>query len=433
MFDEHWIHVYEKPKKVISGNWPQVNYAERYYGRYLAYDYKHKISAFGGDDTASARLMVPKSEAEIIFGDYVGNRVAVYADNPNMPIWEGMINRVSIEVNGIKLSRTLDGMYNVVNVKIQNTGAAPETTLTSEVTNPDSIEQFGWKQGTIDVGVAYANDISIANVMRDKSLNQLAWPQVSTVASGNQEFRCTIEMIGFYHTFDWDTRVLNDGAVSPVWVSMFQVCKYDGLGAIYSPRNCSDFANNGWGVFFNDRDDADFDITNASFTMPRTKLGGESALTYARKCTEPGNGTNDYVFGITRTVHRGGSITFGSQPNSVPSAYRRMVWKQANTDVAYTTNAYGDGRIYTISGSEIKGYKILPDRSIRISDLLLGWNKPGDPPNVAYIETVSYDGNTGIASWQTKDSLRTEDAFQLRKNAKSTTSRFGADPNYFAT
>lgn len=432
MYTEHWLHVYQKPALAIGGTYPTVNVSDTFFTRYLAYDYKHKISAFGGDDSATARLMIPKSEAEVIFGEYVGNRVAVYADNPVVPIFEGIINRVNIEVNGVKLSRSLDGMYNRVSVKYQNPSASPETQITSEVINQDSIDVYGSKQGTLDAGQTYSNVTGIATTLRSKALNQLAWPQISTVSSTGNEYKCTIEMIGFYHTLDWDTRLTTITNSEQVWGALFSFTRWaTNLNLVH--RNSSGVAGNGWGVFFNDRDSTDFDETNAAFNITLEKRAGESALSFARKVVEAGDGTSDWVFQISRTVHRGGAYTFTTVPTTTPAPYRRSIYRAANTDVEYFTQAYGDKRIYTPSGYEVKPYNVLPDRSIFVSDILEGWNKQGQDPRIGYIETVDYDGNTGVATWQTKDSLRVEDMFKLRQYARSTNGRFGASDKYYAT
>lgn len=430
MQTEHWIHIYEKPAVAIGGTYPTVTYSERYYGRYLAYDYKHKISAFGGDDTAEARLMIPKAEAEVIFGEYIGNRVAIYARNSFLPIWEGLINRVNIETNGVKLSRSLDGMMNRVSVKYQNPSASPETGIVSEVTNADSIALYGSKEGTLDAGLTYSNVTGIATALRNKALNQKSWPQISTAASSSREFKVTIEMIGFFHTLEWDTRLVTNTTSSAAYSILFNLANY---GNSAGPRNNSVNGAHGWGIFWNDRDDTDMNLTNNAFNMTLEKRAGESALSKVRKIVEAGDGTNDWIFQISRTVHRGGSYTLSSAPSSIPVPYRRGIYRQANTTVAYHAQAFGDGRIYTPYGALVHGYDVLPDRAILITDILQGWDKEGTDPRSAYIESVSYDGNTGVAQWVSKDSLRLEDTMRLRQAAKPTNARFGANPNYYAS
>lgn len=77
MIPKHRLVIYPKPRE-------QSNAIR---AGYDAYGYKHKISWHGGDDTASCNLNVTRSEAEYIFKNYIGNIIAVYADNPENPIF----------------------------------------------------------------------------------------------------------------------------------------------------------------------------------------------------------------------------------------------------------------------------------------------------------------------------------------------------------
>lgn len=67
----HTLHLYQKPK---LGN--------GFIRRYPALQYTHKISAMGGFDTASCNIRLTVPEAEMALADWIGNRVAIFVDNP---------------------------------------------------------------------------------------------------------------------------------------------------------------------------------------------------------------------------------------------------------------------------------------------------------------------------------------------------------------
>ena len=73
-------------------------------------------------------------------------------------------------------------------------------------------------------------------------------------------------------------------------------------------------------------------------------------------------------------------------------------------------------------------WRVLPDRGIRLQDVLVGWNGMGDDPREAYLEVIEYDAESQSVAWQTSDNINIEGAFQLRQYYKTHGSRFGAPP-----
>ncbi len=74
----HTVNIYQKPKQ---GSAPL--------DRYPVYNYKHRIAAVGGFDNASFDIALrDRSDVLKYLYEYLGSRVAVYADNAAEPIWE---------------------------------------------------------------------------------------------------------------------------------------------------------------------------------------------------------------------------------------------------------------------------------------------------------------------------------------------------------
>lgn len=382
----HWLHVYDKPA---------VGSAFRH--KFAALNYRHKISANGGFDTASCEVGVDRAEAEFIFGNLVGNRVAVYADNPVVPIWEGLISRVTIVASGAERTRSLEDMAN--RVVVEHTGGVLNMMQTAEVTDDASIALFGSKMKTFDAGEMYAEATSFAEALRDARLTQLAYPPVSTVSGGGGDYRVSLELIGFYHTLMWDTfEVVDTGTVSNAPAEIL----IDGTGDDYSYN---------YNIFY-DADDASR-ISSTAFSINNSRQLGESSWDLLLRIAEAGDSGTRRIVGIAET-----------NPNT---GERIAYYEDADETVKLTTYAYGDGRIYTTGGQAVNPWDVRPNRSIRLNDILIGQPDGASDAKTAYITSVDYDAENGSVSWITDDNITLEGVFNLDKESNATNERFGAE------
>ena len=121
------VNVYQKPKQ-----------ANPVFKRYLAYGYKHSYAAVGGCDTAAFSLALTHKEAELWLEQHLGNRVAVYVDNPVTPIWEGFVNRMKWQVGGLTFTVSLDQLMNRVTVS-HSPAATPATSAAVNNTTSQAI------------------------------------------------------------------------------------------------------------------------------------------------------------------------------------------------------------------------------------------------------------------------------------------------------
>ncbi len=231
--------------------------------------------------------------------------------------------------------------------------------------------------------------------------------------SGNaSNYSLKLEIKGFYHTLAWDTfeTVAN---VQTVGTLVTVAMVYAGNVNSISGYNSSRFADNGTGIFFNTEDFDDMNFSNAVYSSSMEKRGGQSHLDFIIQHVEPGDGVNDYVFGITRMdTNRG---------------YRRGYYRQANTDVKYYTNMFSDRRIYSSTGELLDPWTITPDASISILDIP-SFNTPlnTEIPSL-YIEKINYDGETGQITWASKEDLTLSGQYQIGKVNKTEGASFGRD------
>lgn len=387
----HYLHVYEKPARVAGGT------ADTQHRRLLALNYRHKISAMGGFDTASCDVGVDRAEAETIFGSFVGNRVAVYADNPIVPIWEGFINRVVIQAGGIEISRSLDAMAN--RVVAQFTDGTLDLEQTAEATDTTSIAIYGSKMKTLDLGEMYTDATAAAEALRDARSAQLAYPVISTVGGGSGGYQVSIEMLGFYHTLTWDTFAVVDTTTvtnAPAEILL------DGTGDDYSYN---------YGIFYDETDTSR--ITSTTFPINNSRQLGESSWDLLLRIAEMGDDSTRRVVGIAETSPNSGS--------------RAAFYEDANTDIEYTTYAYSDGRIYNLYGQEVNPWDVRPNRGIRINNLLIGKPDASGDGKTAYLTSIDYDAESGQVSWVTDDNVTLEGVMGLTIESRATNERFGAE------
>lgn len=384
----HYLHIYQKP--AVGSDFIK---------RFPTIQYRHKISANGGFDTATCLLSVDRNEGENIFANYIGNRVAIFANNPLMPIWEGMISRVTLTTGALQISRSLEKMYNRVAVQYSiGQGGLPEQT--AEVTNADSIALYGSKGTTVDMGETYTTDAGMPTERADRRLDDVAFPVVTTVFGRGGQFGVALEMIGFYHTLTWDTFAVTGADSTDVPELLFS--------ASYTHND---------NIFYDLTDDSRIDSTSYS-ASPNRQLG-ESTWDLLMRIAESGSGGDRFVAGISET-----------NPNT---GTRIGYFEEANLTVEYAMDAYGDGRIRTTAGGLVQPWDVRPNRVIKAANILLGAPEEEQIGNIAYIKSVDYDAETGQVTLQTDDNLTLEGVFNLTTITKGTNERFGAPKRQSAT
>lgn len=378
----HTLNIYEKP---ALGN--------DFLKRLPIYNYRHTIAAVGGFDTASCDIAVrSRDEGQQFLDQYIGNRVAIYVDNPAEPIWEGFINRMTFDAGGVQYTISLDEMANRTTVTYTNPAASTvDAQITANANNTDSQAVYGIKQENLDFGYLRAN--SGATALRDTLLAQKAWP-LSSITRGQGSGLLNIEMLGFYHVLKW-------------WIYSNTGTATSNLGTMVNLVQAAEV--NGT-TFYDNTDDTDMAANTTAINQEHIKR--EAAWDVLTRFQEIGNSGDYWVIGITPTLFSTGT--------------RRMYYRAANTAVEYTARQSDGLRIRNLYGQILPPWTVKPDRGIRVSDMLVGWNGIGDNPTETYIKTITYDANQQTVDYQGDDDTRAEGAFQLKRYGRPIGKRFSA-------
>lgn len=379
---QHTLNLYDKP---AIGN--------GYIRRLPAYNYSHTIAAVGGFDTASCDIAIrSREEGQQFLDQYIGNRVAFYVDNPAEPIWEGFINRMTFSAGNVQYSISLDEMTN--RVQVTHTDPVVSATIpviTTASNNTDSQAVYGIKQDNIEFGVMRAS--TGATSLRDTVLAQRAWPK-SSITRGQGSGLLHIELLGFWHTLNWEIYV--NTATTSTNVGALVLALLSGLD------NAATFFNNA------DTTDVEANVTAINNDHNRKQTAMESL----QRWQEMGNGGAYYSVGITPTLFSTGT--------------RRLYYGLADTTIKYTARQADGLRIRNLYGQLVPPWTVRPDVGIRVSDMLIGWNGLGDNPTETYIQNITYDANQQTVDYQGDDDTRAEGAFQLKRYGRPIGKRFSA-------
>lgn len=356
--------------------------------------YQHIKTAQGGDDSASCQLLLPYGLAREFIDAYLGCRVEFNVNNPEMPISQGFINRITLESGALVQTRSLDEMYNRVTVTydVNGTGTAQQPVTN----NTASQDKYGVKVGSIDGGVNFhSSNVSLKRELRNLILAVKSWPGTSTVYSGRpaETGVIKIEVKGIqYFAFDWVE--YNDTASTTladpnVWLTGTILPLSTNTNA---PRVVS-------------TSDTTLIQSNAAFSQVLKDMSGMSIWQQMLNIVEAGSGTARWVIGVT--------------PYDRHAGYHRLYYRPARTSINYLMFTGRDYQVFDINGKPIKPWELQPDYGMRIVDdfappTLQSVNiGEGDNPNVLYLKTVRYDADSNIATWQSDDDMTTEGALQL--------------------
>jgi hypothetical protein len=377
MIPNHWLHIYEKPTVGTAS-----------LQRKLAYSYRHQISANGWFDTASCDLRMTPIEAEIALENYVGNPVKIFVDNPAQPIWEGIITTVAYDCGGVLIRRSIDSMANRAEVVIQkaNNALGSQTIITNAANLIPSQDVYGIKESSLDAYVVEGTNLvplqGYTHSVRDTLIAINGWPQSSITQGRN--INVHLEMKGYYHTLDWEM-YWNATSLSKTASNLITTI----LTAITNTDLWFDYADTS-GI-----------ETNAAFTINQQIRIGMTKWQALQRITEAGNGTGAYFI-------------VGIEPTNFTTGTRRLYYRQANGALEYTAKAKDSLRVRNASGGLVRPWTVIPDRILRITDILTGWNAQGDDPRDVYLRSIQYDADQQSIRWQGSDNTTGEGIFQVK-------------------
>jgi hypothetical protein len=378
----HTLHLYQKPAIGTS-----------FIRRYQVYNYRHSINAIGGFDTASCDIAIrSRDEGQQFLDQYLGNRVAFYVDNPVEPIWEGFINRMTFSAGGVEYSIGLDEMANSVWATYSTVSGSTGVTRGVSVSSTASQAIYGIKGGPIDLGLMIGG--TGATIIRDTYLAERAFPKTSILPSQGGSGLLHIELLGFFHTLEWEDFRQTASASVQLGNLVDTV-----LGGLLN------------GATFFDNTDLTRTAANTN-AIDQTHARSETVWDVMMKIQEFGDTTAYWVLGVSPTDFQTGT--------------RRFYYQAANSTVVYTARQSDGLRIRNLYGQLVDPWRVQPDNGIRVSDMLIGWNGVGDNPTETYIKKIDYDANRQSCIYSGDDDLSAEGVFNLKRFNKENGKRFGA-------
>lgn len=379
----HTASVFQRPKE-----------GSGFIRRAIALNYKHTIAAQGGFDTASFDVAVrTQGEGQDWLNGYLGCFVQCFADDPITPMWEGLINRITLNSGGISYTISLDELANRVSVTYN--AAADVATQTTVANSAVSQSIYGIKQDQIEMGANASSTTSHPNALRDTILAQRAFPQTSITQGGGNTNLVSIELIGIFHTLEWTKEF--SGAVATT--SAFDVF----ISSVLT--------GNANGATFFDNSVVSKITANAKLTsnQRRAMTTWECFL----KVAEGGDGASYWVTGIT--------------PTDWQTKKRVLYYQAQNAATEYTARTRDGLRIRNLYGQLVPPWTVKPDRAVLVTDVLVGYNTAVQvDPRLTYIFTVQYDANSQQVTYFGSDDTSARGAFMLRRGFLPYGKKFGA-------
>lgn len=386
MMIEHTLNIYQKPKL-----------GSKFIRRLHLINYRHRISAQGWFDTATADIaMRDFQEAQEFCLNFIGNRVAVFVDDPVTPAWEGFINRITANNGSVGFTISLDEMGNRITVKYTDgtTATTPVPAVTSAVDNLTSQALYGIKQSEMEFGYSKFAAAGAIGALRDSLLVNRAFPQ-SSVKEGNG-FLMHLEMLGFYHTLGWETYTSIATGAAPN-ISTF-------ITGTILPN-----IDNG-STFFDKTDTSE--IATSAITFSAQQRNGATLWDLLQKLAEIGDGADGFIVGIT--------------PTNWNTGKRHLYYRKINKAIRYHVNMSERLRVRTQNRQVVAPWRVSPDNGARIDDWQVFYNLPGDDPRFTYIYGVDYDGNTQSVIYNGQDDRRIQGIFDLGRAFQRFGRGFGA-------
>lgn len=386
----HWLTLYRRPQEALTAG-------EQMVGRYRAYNYQHRISSFGWFDTASCDVQVRGTgQQSNVLERLLGTRAAFHVLDPIQPVWEGFVNRVSFVKNGVEWSISLEAMLNRVATKYTNTSVSPAVSAVSgEIDDTTSQAVYGIKGDLLDLPVKYG--ASGVSTFQNTYLALNSWPQASLNAVSSPDSLVRLEFLGFWHTLAW-TQYINVATTTNTLSAM-------ALALIGADANGT--------LFYNNADTTEI-TTNALSAAPIPDYHRRNLLEGMRRVVEMGDGSQAWIAGMGERNFNTGT--------------RRVYYRQANVVTRYRARLSDGLRLRDVYGKPVHGWDVRPDCGLQITDLVPGWSGIGDNPSEMYVDSVDYDGTTGVVTLAGADDKRVEGIYQLKRYGRRSNLRFGTVP-----
>lgn len=352
-------------------------------------NWRHRIAATIGFDTASCKLRGAQSFLEGLFSSILGNKLTRYSADGGQVVWEGYVNAVTLNLPGVSYSLSLDQMFNRVRVRytvIDATTTPPSvtgaTTRTATASDTPSQSRYGIKDMILSAGETSA---TIAEQIRAVALAQYKQPRRSAIIRGGNDVSLDMACLGYGHTLDW------------------QVYNYTGAtGTQNANLQIADILTAA-GQFI-----AATQLTTNATPVPKYRDFDQTALEQIQAIAEQGDSSgNRWLVSVLED--------------------RRLYYQAASATIAYWRRVSDERQaIRNVFGGGEAPYELVrPDRWLRLTDVGIGKTGGYDPAVYAddfqliYIESVEWaepDSLTLVGS--VGDNLQTSIARQAQIGAR---------------
>lgn len=377
-----YLNIYDRP---LSGTRLRL--------RTEALQYRHRINAVGGFDTASCAIMVrPPSVRYELIQELLGARVELYRHSPLQPIWEGYISRMSFVRGGAQYSVNFGDLANRIMIQFNSVNlTTPRFDTDTPIDNTSSQAVYGIIQMLYDAGAQHS--AAGLTALAQTLLLQRAWPLVSiTPAAGGGDGLVQVEMQGFYHTMAWWEQ--SDESTTAVNVSTTAAAL-----VADNPNGSGIISTSGTLI----------QTSTAATVRPYSFAGmtGKEAMT--KIADQAGTSTARWIWGVTPTDQN------VLPAAGTPSGSRFVYLRPANLEIAYTARISDGLRPRDLYGGLIDPATVRPDVGLRITDGFVLYSGSGDDPSTSYIESVDFDATTNAVTMVGSDDPRYEGLFHVNQ------------------
>ena len=178
-----------------------------------ASNWRHKISATIGFDTASFMIRASKEDLEELFLEGCGRKITRYAPDGNFTVWEGYISEMILTEPGFQMRISLKEMANGIIVRYipLDTTTNPPTASAEDYTTPVDDATSQTKYGVKQYVFTPPNNrmtTTDANQFANTLLAHYRMPIRSGLSFGNRnEVGLQVMCEGYMHTLDWHTYI----------------------------------------------------------------------------------------------------------------------------------------------------------------------------------------------------------------------------------
>ena len=322
-------------------------------------NWRHRITATIGFDTASFTVQDSKYILEDIWANALGRRICRYTPDGNFLIWEGYINEMTLTEPGIQKTISLRDLYNRVGVRYIpiDTAANPPTesaeTVTAAVDNTASQALFGIKEIVFRPPKINRLITAEAEQQANTILLQYRMPRRSDDIRTGGEPGLSVSCEGYMHTLKW--RKYNQTATSGNQDADLEIADIiTSVGQFIASTALTSNGATQIQEYFN-RDDTAFDIIQQIAAM----------------------GGSDYARWVAYVMEG-----------------RKLYYEAASTSIAYYRRV-ADGRqeFFDLQYRAVPYWEVRPNKWVRTTDIFPHQLTPAslqDDKQATYIESVEW-------------------------------------------